>query len=152
MSESLFVLLQLPRHHLSCSEVETSQVHCVSKVTGQLRLTPELLPRRTKGRGEAVEGQINKYSMMKNIIFIWDIIAFLKSWLKSSSYDSCFVFFFFSFLCLQCWSLHLKRKTLESELCKSMYFANLVYLNNFQIQLDMNKMLLHTVSVVKSLT
>lgn len=52
MSESLFVLLQLSRHHLPCPEVETSQVHCVSKVTGQLRLTPELLPWRTEGKEE----------------------------------------------------------------------------------------------------
>lgn len=52
MPESLFVLLQLSRHHLPCPEVETSQVHCVSKVTGQLRLTPELLPWRTEGKEE----------------------------------------------------------------------------------------------------
>lgn len=52
MTESLFVLLQLSRHHLPRPEVETSQVHCVSKVTGQLRLTPELLPWRTEGKEE----------------------------------------------------------------------------------------------------
>lgn len=50
MSQSLFVLLQLPRHHLPCTEVETPQIYCVPKVTGQLRLTPELLPCRAEGR------------------------------------------------------------------------------------------------------
>lgn len=51
VSESLFVLLQLPRHHLPRPEVETSQVHRVSQVAGQLRFTPELLPGRTEEEG-----------------------------------------------------------------------------------------------------
>lgn len=44
VSKPLFVFLHFPRHHLPRPEVETSQIHCVAKVTGQLRLTPELLP------------------------------------------------------------------------------------------------------------
>lgn len=68
MSESLFVLLQFSRHHLPCSEVETSQIHCVSKVTGQLRLTPELLPCRTEGRKK--ESQADKDSVIKDIHII----------------------------------------------------------------------------------
>lgn len=43
VSEALLALLQLPRHHLPRAEVEAGQVHRVSEVTGQLRLTPELL-------------------------------------------------------------------------------------------------------------
>lgn len=52
VSEPLLVLLQLPRHHLPRPEVETSQVHRVSQVAGQLWFTPELLPRRTEEEGE----------------------------------------------------------------------------------------------------
>lgn len=43
VSKSLFVLLHFSGQHLSRPEVETSQIHFVSEVTGQLRLTPELL-------------------------------------------------------------------------------------------------------------
>lgn len=44
MAQSVSALLQFPRHHLPSPEVEASQINCVSKVTGQLRFTPELLP------------------------------------------------------------------------------------------------------------
>lgn len=64
MSESLFVLLHFPGHYLPCPEVETCQVHCVSEVTGQLRLTPELLPCRTEERREResqlIESEFNQ--------------------------------------------------------------------------------------------
>lgn len=48
VSELLLVLLQLSRHHLPRAKVKTCQVHGVSEVTSQLRLTPELLSCRTE--------------------------------------------------------------------------------------------------------
>lgn len=56
VSELLLVLLQFSRHHLPGAEVEARQVHGVSKVTGQLRLTAELLPCRTEGGKRSVTG------------------------------------------------------------------------------------------------
>lgn len=50
VSQSLAVLVQLAHQHLARAEIKGAEVHLVTKVTGQLRLAPKLLPRWT-GRG-----------------------------------------------------------------------------------------------------
>lgn len=49
-AKPLFVFLYFAGHHLSCAEVEASQVHRVAEVSGQLRFASELLPWRTIGK------------------------------------------------------------------------------------------------------
>ncbi len=51
IAQSLAVLVQLAHQHLSCAEIKGAEVHLVSKVTGQLRLAPKLLPRWTDKGG-----------------------------------------------------------------------------------------------------
>lgn len=50
VAQSLAVLVQLAHQHLPRAEIKGAEVHLVTKVTGQLRLAPKLLPRWT-GRG-----------------------------------------------------------------------------------------------------
>lgn len=49
IAQPLPVLVQLAHQHLPRAEVEGAEVHLVTKVTGQLRLAPKLLPRWTGG-------------------------------------------------------------------------------------------------------
>lgn len=51
IAQSLAVLVQLAHQHLPRAEIEGAEVHLVTKVTGQLRLAPKLLPRWTGGVG-----------------------------------------------------------------------------------------------------
>lgn len=44
VAQPLAVLVQLAHQHLPRAEIEGAEVHLVSKVTGQLRLAPKLLP------------------------------------------------------------------------------------------------------------
>lgn len=52
IAQSLAVLVQLAHQHLPRAEIEGAEVHLVTKVTGQLRLAPKLLPRWTGGEEE----------------------------------------------------------------------------------------------------
>lgn len=47
VSQSLAILVQLAHQHLPRAEIKRAEVHLVTKVTGQLRLAPKLLPRWT---------------------------------------------------------------------------------------------------------
>lgn len=55
IAQSLAVLVQLAHQHLPRAEIKGAEVHLVTKVTGQLRLAPKLLPRWTGGEAETPE-------------------------------------------------------------------------------------------------
>ena len=55
IAQSLAVLVQLAHQHLPRAEIKGAEVHLVTKVTGQLRLAPKLLPRWTGGEAETRE-------------------------------------------------------------------------------------------------
>lgn len=52
VAQSLAVLVKLAHQHLPRPEIKGAEVHLVTKVTGQLRLAPKLLPRWTGGEAE----------------------------------------------------------------------------------------------------
>lgn len=63
IAQSLPVLVQLAHEHLPRAEIKGAEVHLVTKVTGQLRLAPKLLPRWTNGEAETRETVISISSL-----------------------------------------------------------------------------------------
>lgn len=66
VAQSLPVLVQLAHEHLPRAEIKGAEVHLVTKVTGQLRLAPKLLPRWTIGEAENTRNRYTNITSDKN--------------------------------------------------------------------------------------